>query len=129
MLDVIRNGLDMQSLQYFKQLNQVSHNITNAMGESLGLIGQLATKTEVTPKEKLDTLTQIAALNNKYARHNIELLSFTQRYFDVLDLLFETMMNFGKRSSSAVVDTTKNNEAAINGEPLAVNPKVVTAVI
>jgi hypothetical protein len=56
-------------------------------------------------------------------------LSFTQRYFDVLDLLFETMMNFGKRSSSAVVDTTKNNEAAINGEPLAVNPKVVTAVI
>lgn len=129
LLDVIRNGLDMQSLQYFKQLNQVSHNITNAMGESLSLIGQLAAKTEVTPKEKLDTLTQIAALNNKYARHNIELLSFTQRYFDVLDLLFETMMNFGKRSSSAVVDTTKNNEAAINGEPLAVNPKVVTAVI
>ena len=128
LLTVIRNGLDMQSLQYFKHLNQISHNITNAMGESLSLVGQLATKAEATPKERLDTLTQIAALNNRYAKHNIAMLSFTRMYFDMLDWLYASILAFGDRTPALSINLNQDTPTD-KGEQLPTNPKVVTTVV
>jgi hypothetical protein len=128
LLTVIRNGLDMDSLQYFKHLNQISHNITNAMGESLSLVGQLATKAEATPKERLDTLTQIAALNNRYAKHNIALLSFTKMYFDALDWLYASILAFGGRTPALSINLNQDTPTD-KGEQLPTNPKVVTTVV
>lgn len=102
LINVLYNGIDMYAIEYFNNLCQVAFNTTNAMGQSLAMIGELNKKEGATTKDKLDLLTQIASVNNKYANQNIAMLSFTKMYFDMVDSLFGFVMDLGTAPALAV---------------------------
>lgn len=108
LLTVLQNGLSMNTIQYFQNLCQVASNMTSAMATSLTLIHELNTKELPTTKERIDYLTQIAAVNNKYAKQNIALLSFTGGYFDMLDSLFGLVLDMGNTNTAPMINLTQS---------------------
>ena len=98
----------MNTIQYFQNLCQVASNMTSAMATSLTLIHELNTKELPTTKERIDYLTQIAAVNNKYAKQNIALLSFTGGYFDMLDSLFGPVLDMCNTNTAPMINLTQS---------------------
>lgn len=95
-LDYLYNGNDMTSINYMQQLCQLSLNLTEAMVKSAALIEDINKKPMSTLKEKMDVVTQVVAVNNRYAKQNAAVLGFMTDYFKVFDYMADTVMSFKK---------------------------------
>lgn len=91
--DYLYGAIDMFSLNYMRNLLNVTTSLTEAMVKSATLIEDAAKNTDVSPKERLDLVTSLVCLSNDYARNAHNIFSFTNSYFDGFDWMMGTIMD------------------------------------
>lgn len=99
-LDYFCNGIDIVSINYMQRLCQVSVNITQAMVASSNLLTEMAKKPTPNLKERIDFVTRVVAVNQKYARQNAYLLSFMHDYFNMYDSMVQTALDLQAKSKT-----------------------------